>query len=263
MTQVFNQPISYPNTYPANTWIELNLTTPFLWNGTDNIVVAVDENTPLGNIQWQYWQTFQASNNFNYGRALYYFSDFINPSPASPPEAVNFSGNIPQIQFEFTPSGTLPVTFAALNARINERVLQVNWQALSEINADHFEVEVSKDGKDFTPIGNVKTKSKDGSSAQSLGYTFTLLMDEVDNKLNLASINFIAAITLILLAISRRNRRWTTSLFILVVGLSVNSCNKNNLDVINDRNSKLLVRVVQIDQDGSKYYSSIVKVSAE
>jgi hypothetical protein len=260
MTEVFNQPISYPNAYPANTWIELNLTTPFLWNGTDNIVVAVDENTPLGNIQWQYWQTFQASNGLTYGRALYYFSDFTNPSPFSPPEAINFTGNIPQIQFEFTPSETLPVTFATLDAEINEGVLQVNWQTLTEKNVDHFEVEASEDGKTFVSIGSVKTKSRDGNSLQRLQYDFSLVLKEVDSKLNVASLGLLSVIPFILLLISRQNRRWIVYILILIVCLPGWSCKKNQLYTTNSENSKLLVRIVQVDKDGSKSYSSIVNV---
>lgn len=262
LTEVFNQPLPYPTTYPSNTWIELTLTTPFSWNGTDNIVVAVDENTPLGNIQWQYWQTFQAvsGNGITYGRALFYFSDLINPSPASPPEAVNYTGNIPQIQFEFTPSGPLPVTFAAVDAQINESVLQVNWQTLSEKNADHFEVEASEDGKAFISISQVKTKSRDGYSAQPLEYTFSVMIDEVNNKLNVASVSLISAISLILLLMCRRNRRWVSGSLFLIVALFAYSCKKSNPGVPTQTNSKLLVRVVQIDQDGSKSYSSIANV---
>lgn len=42
LTQVFNGPVSYP---AAEGWMNINLTVPFSYNGTDNLIVAVDENT--------------------------------------------------------------------------------------------------------------------------------------------------------------------------------------------------------------------------
>ena len=43
MTQVFSGLI--PANTVGGTWMEITLSTPFLWDGTSNIVVAVDENS--------------------------------------------------------------------------------------------------------------------------------------------------------------------------------------------------------------------------
>lgn len=43
LTQVYSGTMP---TMTAGTWVEIPLTTPFIWNGTDNIVIAVDENAP-------------------------------------------------------------------------------------------------------------------------------------------------------------------------------------------------------------------------
>src|SRR5690554_4956197 len=44
LTQVFSGTV--PNTVAQGTWMEITLPTPFVWDGTSNVVVAVDENTP-------------------------------------------------------------------------------------------------------------------------------------------------------------------------------------------------------------------------
>ncbi|MCH5684344.1 hypothetical protein LWM68_08730 [Niabella sp. W65] len=59
--------ITLINASQANSWLELTLDTPFHWNGTGNIVVAVDENAPNGNVQ-QNWAAYLPTNTPGYGR---------------------------------------------------------------------------------------------------------------------------------------------------------------------------------------------------
>jgi hypothetical protein len=47
MTQVFNGTVNMPST--SDVWFEIVFTTPFQWNGTSNLVIAVDENSAGGN----------------------------------------------------------------------------------------------------------------------------------------------------------------------------------------------------------------------
>ncbi len=76
MTQVFSGTLP---TMTAGNWVEITLNTPFLWNGTSNLVLAVDENvTGFANATW-------ASTTASANRTLYYRSDTNNPNPASPP----------------------------------------------------------------------------------------------------------------------------------------------------------------------------------
>lgn len=90
----------YSGTIPAiaNAWTEITLTTPFLWDGVSNVVVAVDENIPsyTSNNYWRY-QTTGAN------RSMYYYSDSNNPDPASPPAGTRV-GYVPHAQFVHTPN---------------------------------------------------------------------------------------------------------------------------------------------------------------
>ena len=96
LSQVFTGTAAYP---AAGNWMTITFATPFAWDGTSNIVVAIDENQPNYNcsVNWRY--TFSSPN-----RAIYYRSDSNNPDPATPPSATGTTGNLPNIQFELEPS---------------------------------------------------------------------------------------------------------------------------------------------------------------
>jgi len=85
LTEVFNGTISDPAT---GTWMELNLTTPFVYDGT-NLVVAVDENTPNYN-STSNWGSFTAAAPGSGFRGILYYDDGTNPDPTAPPTA-NYS----------------------------------------------------------------------------------------------------------------------------------------------------------------------------
>lgn len=117
MTEVFNGQL--PANVTANNWLEITLTTPFNWDGTSNIVVAVDENTPTyGNSPgWAGYTLAPSTGN----KVIYYYSDPTNPDPASPPTANSRTNNAAQIRFTGnlfpectgTPNaGTVPSTLA-------------------------------------------------------------------------------------------------------------------------------------------------------
>jgi hypothetical protein len=65
----------------AGQWMDLTFDTPFLWNGSDNLVIAVDENTDGAGCTAE-WASFMPG-----ARGLLYASDFTNPDPAMPPTA--------------------------------------------------------------------------------------------------------------------------------------------------------------------------------
>lgn len=95
MTMVYNGTVT-----PTGTgWFTITLPTPFFWNGTSNIVIAVDENTP----SWYCTASFRATSRTG-TRGLLYYSDAVNPNPAAPPTATISSGIISDVQFNFTPA---------------------------------------------------------------------------------------------------------------------------------------------------------------
>ncbi len=78
LTMAYNGSLAAPDTAG---WIELELDTPFDYNNTQNLVIAVDENTPgRHNSDDEFYCTAVTGN-----RSLHFYSDSVNPDPAEPP----------------------------------------------------------------------------------------------------------------------------------------------------------------------------------
>ncbi|PKN74855.1 MAG: hypothetical protein CVU49_06915 [Candidatus Cloacimonetes bacterium HGW-Cloacimonetes-2] len=86
----------------ANNWMEITLTTPFAYNNTSNLIVAVDENT--AGYASMSWGAFTSGAN----TGIYYSSDTVNPDPAAPPAATSRTATIDRIQFVF-PNSAAPL----------------------------------------------------------------------------------------------------------------------------------------------------------
>ena len=120
-------------TFTANGWVSIVLNTGFVWDGTSNLVIGVDENTP-GFSCTANWAAFPSGSN----RGILYYSDATNPDPASPPTAnVAPNANIAQIQIQST---TLPnclpptsvvisnITFQSANVDWTPIGTEAEWQ---------------------------------------------------------------------------------------------------------------------------------------
>lgn len=96
----------------ANNWMEITLTTPFVYNNTSNLIIAVDENT--AGYASMSWGAFASGAN----RGISYYSDGTNPDPATPPTA-NYGPNatINRIQLVF-PNSAAPLA-PALTSPLN------------------------------------------------------------------------------------------------------------------------------------------------
>lgn len=113
-------------TMTAGTWLTIPLTTPLLWDGTSNIVIAVDENSPgytlSGNAKWGSFAT-------TVERGISYREDTNDVNPASPPSASARYKKIPQIKLtgiELLPCSSAPPTNIAINS-ITPSSAIVSW----------------------------------------------------------------------------------------------------------------------------------------
>lgn len=154
----------------------------------------------------------------------------------------------------------LPVIFGEISATISGNQLTVNFISEKEINNDHFDVEASRDGINFTTIGTVASKSKDGNSDADIRYEFKTSSAQLTAGLGTATAGASLAVMLVLIAFSRRNKM--VKVFVLIVVLSVGgvtSCSKNNADILSTgTESKLWIRIAQVDKDGVKRYSKTI-----
>ncbi len=99
LVQVYNGDIS--GLVSDAGWFEITLQTPFLYNGNDNLVLAIDENTP-GFSSLVFRQHSGSTDN----RSMLYRSDSSNPDPASPPTASARYSYVPQTIFVHEPVGS-------------------------------------------------------------------------------------------------------------------------------------------------------------
>ncbi|REC62601.1 hypothetical protein DRF65_09135 [Chryseobacterium pennae] len=113
-------------TMTAGTWVTIPLTTPMLWDGTSNIVIAVDENSPgYASATKARWGSFPVSVE----RGMLYRNDSTNPDPASPPTATSRHKDIPKIRLtgiELVPCSAVPPTNIAINS-ITSSTAIVTW----------------------------------------------------------------------------------------------------------------------------------------
>ena len=117
----------YSGTLPAmvaGTWVEIPLSTPFLWDGTSNIVLAVDENS-TGTSCTAYWGSYSAGTN----RGMLYYNSSTNPNPITPPTATSRYAVIPIIQMVGTALApcvaTPPLNIAISN--VSATSANVSW----------------------------------------------------------------------------------------------------------------------------------------
>jgi hypothetical protein len=64
----------------------------------------------------------------------------------------------------------LPVTLVSFTGKAVEKTIALQWVTTEEVNASHFEVQRSRDAKNFGPIGEVEAK---GESKAVVNYSFT------------------------------------------------------------------------------------------
>ncbi|MFA7214215.1 MAG: choice-of-anchor D domain-containing protein, partial [Candidatus Cloacimonadaceae bacterium] len=85
-------------------WVEVQLQTPFLYNNVDNLIIAVDENTPGNDGNGYYFHTTAASTPVS----ITYRSDSTNPDPVSPPTGTLVSA-YPNVMLQFADLPTTPI----------------------------------------------------------------------------------------------------------------------------------------------------------
>ena len=149
----------------------------------------------------------------------------------------------------------LPVSFLSVKAEVlNNSSINVSWSTASEENNDHFEIELSKDGKIFTAIGTVKSKATNGNSSEELYYSFS---KEINSTTATTGTLSVVMIGICLLVFNRKNKLLLAVIILLGSGIITISCNKRNPDTI-EPNQKLFVRIVQVNKDGSQQISKTV-----
>ncbi|RFC55909.1 T9SS type A sorting domain-containing protein [Brumimicrobium aurantiacum] len=80
----------------ANSWMELTLDTPFLWDGVSNIVVGFRDQRPGYTFSQISWGTYDVANT----RSITTRNDGTVPNLQNPPTAQNTHQEVPKIKFQ-------------------------------------------------------------------------------------------------------------------------------------------------------------------
>src|SRR5690554_4928844 len=123
LTQVFSGALNIPD---AGNWMEITLNPGFMWDGTSNLVIAVDENVSGYNCT----AAFGAFNDpSDVGRTLLHTSDPVNADPNAPPAATGWylTVNTLQLESDVPPSCLSPLALTA--DAIAATTADVSWTA--------------------------------------------------------------------------------------------------------------------------------------
>ena len=142
-------------------WVTLTFDTPFPYNGTDNLVIAVDENRDGYNVSDDDFYNSSVSGN----RSIFYRSDSINPDPAAPVEGT-LQAFIPTLKLEgIAPACLNPTNLSVSN--ITTESVQIQWADPSGTLTD-FEFVVQEAGTG-EPTGS-------GISVEGLSTTYNQIL---------------------------------------------------------------------------------------
>lgn len=143
----------------------------------------------------------------------------------------------------------VPVTFENIEATHTGKDIKINWTTSSETNNHYFDIEVSKDGKNFKKITSVKSKAENGNANYPLNYEYSVSLNEIA----------LLAISPVLLGFLVIGYKRIQNIYLLLITICciVIACNKQTISA-NDINNRIFVRIVQVDIDGTKVPSEIV-----
>lgn len=146
-------------------------------------------------------------------------------------------------------SSVLPVSFGTINASITGSNLSVYWETTSETNCKKYIIEASTDGSSWTTIGTAPSKAPGGNSDSGLSYSFNLDLEGL-------SLGFLG-LPALLLFIPRKRKYLLAAA--LILGTVLIACNKKTEGTNLSTVSKIFIRIVQQDIDGSTSHSKAVQ----
>ncbi|MBR4786536.1 MAG: fibronectin type III domain-containing protein [Bacteroidales bacterium] len=154
-------------------WNTFVLDIPFSYNGIDNLVLVVDDNSGSSNGSTSYAFAYK-SQSPNY-RTLYYYNASTNPNPQSPPAANTRTYNRNNVRFmsecDLTATCIKPNAYVT---NVTETSITVDWAPGNYENS--WQMEYSTDGTIWTQGGSVTAP-----------YTLTNLTPDMDYFIRLRS----------------------------------------------------------------------------
>ncbi|MCD2426170.1 hypothetical protein LQ567_25520 [Niabella pedocola] len=150
----------------------------------------------------------------------------------------------------------LPVQFGTISATIANQQLLVKWTTETESNNDHFDIEVSADGTSFKKVASVASKAAAGHSATPLEYEYRSAQAETALALAFGMLCCTGFLS------KRKRWHYLPAVLILLAVAILSGCSKKHLEIAPTIPNQYL-RIAQVDKDGIKTYSKVVKITGE
>ncbi|MCH5596421.1 hypothetical protein [Niabella ginsengisoli] len=122
------------------------------------------------------------------------------------------------------PAAALPVVFGNISATANDGILNIEWSTESEVNNDHFDIELSPDGKNFIKLTSVESKAHNGNSDQKVEYNFKI---EKSKAISLISGSLALALVCFGFRFKRKTNLFVLSMFVF----GAIACTKRNASI--------------------------------
>ena len=127
MTSVYNSAVTFP---AANNWMTIDFSSNFIWDGTSNLVIAVDENSAGYENDVAPWRsTEQFVGATQQARVITFRADLTNPDPASPPTASGTNHWRPVIKLKYTNLCTATTYYSKSTGNLN---LTSSWSSTTD-----------------------------------------------------------------------------------------------------------------------------------
>ncbi len=174
MTKVFSGVVT--NTSGV---VEINFTTPFPYNNTQNLVIAVDENTP----DYDDSNLFTVYTNTTQDRTLAYRSDSNNPNPSNPPttgDLLGYRSVVSLIGLSPSPLPLCPsVTYPENNGILIPASPDITWDASQGAIGYKISIGTTPGGTDVVNQQSVSVTSFAPPSPLSLNTTYYIRVTAV------------------------------------------------------------------------------------
>ncbi len=165
LTQVYSGSCTF-----VQGWNYITLTTPFIYNGTDNLVIAVDKNT--GGYSSRSWQSHTAS----FTSCMYFYQDNTNIDPNSPTTTSSYNRGTnsarPNTKFVITPSAP-GFCWAPNNlgySDLTSNSAKISWR--NDLNVSSYSISLKTIDQTWEQATLIATLS-------DTSYTFTNLLPDI------------------------------------------------------------------------------------
>ena len=157
--------------------------------------------------------------------------------------------------YEFQ-DGSLPVLFGKIEGWINEDDITIKWESVEEINVSHYEVQLSKDGTQFSQMAIIKSQSPNGYSLSPLQYEYREKLSKISHSFFTP---FVIVLLLLLLLVHKKNKAFAIVFTSLALFIIIPACRKKQHQEMED-NKTYYFLIKQIDIDGKSRVSNVFKL---